>query len=64
MSRMSWFGRMLAVLGLVLAPRPLVAQQETGRLVGRVVEVVRVAFIDRLRHCRDCRGSDHAAIRV
>ncbi|MFL5521869.1 MAG: TonB-dependent receptor domain-containing protein [Gemmatimonadales bacterium] len=38
MSRMSWFGRLLAALGLVLAPGALVAQQETGRLVGRVVE--------------------------
>jgi TonB-dependent receptor len=38
MSRTSWFGRMLAMLGLLLAPGSLVAQQETGRLVGRVVE--------------------------
>ncbi|HEX5817262.1 MAG TPA: TonB-dependent receptor, partial [Gemmatimonadales bacterium] len=38
MSRMSGVGRMLAVLVLMLAPGSLVAQQETGRLVGRVVE--------------------------
>jgi hypothetical protein len=38
MSRMSGVGRMLAVLVLTLAPGALVAQQETGRLVGRVVE--------------------------
>lgn len=38
MSRMSGFGRMLTVLAVTLAPGSLIAQQETGRLVGRVVE--------------------------